>query len=137
MIIFSLIGRKYAKKEAEPPLRLLDDLFRKTKTTPCIYWLPLTPEQVISTIHFHFNDLFENFWMVWFQIAVREEERQKTIQRRLAMKKEREREENEEKERRRQREKRNSHDRERDRRPARENSRDRNRRDRQNDRRRY
>lgn len=34
------------KKENEPPLRLLDDLFRKTKATPCIYWLPLTAEQV-------------------------------------------------------------------------------------------
>lgn len=39
-------SRKYSKKENDPPLRLLDDLFRKTKTTPCIYWLPLTPEQV-------------------------------------------------------------------------------------------
>lgn len=39
-------GRKFEKKDNEPPLRLLDDLFRKTKTTPCIYWLPLTPEQV-------------------------------------------------------------------------------------------
>ena len=25
---------------------LLDNLFRKTKTTPCLYWLPLTDEQV-------------------------------------------------------------------------------------------
>lgn len=39
-------SRKFSKKENDPPLRLLDDLFRKTKTTPCIYWLPLTPEQV-------------------------------------------------------------------------------------------
>lgn len=39
-------NNKYSKKENDPPLRLLDDLFRKTKTTPCIYWLPLTPEQV-------------------------------------------------------------------------------------------
>ena len=31
------------KKEAT---RLLDELFRKTKTTPCIYWLPLTEEEV-------------------------------------------------------------------------------------------
>lgn len=29
----------------EPPAKLLDDLFRKTKTTPCIYWLALTAEQ--------------------------------------------------------------------------------------------
>ncbi|KAG4067236.1 hypothetical protein HA402_000227 [Bradysia odoriphaga] len=28
--------RKFHKKENEPPIRLLDDLFRKTKTTPCI-----------------------------------------------------------------------------------------------------
>ncbi|KAH8357871.1 hypothetical protein KR200_011634 [Drosophila serrata] len=34
------------KKKDEPPIRLLDDLFRKTKATPCIYWLPLTPEAI-------------------------------------------------------------------------------------------
>ncbi|XP_017854424.2 apoptotic chromatin condensation inducer in the nucleus [Drosophila busckii] len=37
---------KSRKKENEPPVRLLDDLFRKTKSTPCIYWLPLTPEAI-------------------------------------------------------------------------------------------
>ena len=26
--------------------KLLDELFRKTKTTPCIYWLPLTEAEV-------------------------------------------------------------------------------------------
>lgn len=36
------------KKDTEPPAKLLDDLFRKTKTTPCIYWLPLTEAQVGS-----------------------------------------------------------------------------------------
>lgn len=46
-VVFFRIGRKFARKDNEPPLRLLDDLFRKTKATPCIYWLPLTPEQVI------------------------------------------------------------------------------------------
>ena len=30
----------------EPPAKLLDDLFLKTKAAPCIYWLPLTEEQV-------------------------------------------------------------------------------------------
>jgi len=30
----------------EPPAKLLDDLFRKTVATPCIYWLPLTDQQV-------------------------------------------------------------------------------------------
>lgn len=40
-------ARKFKKKEDDPPpAKLLDDLFRKTKTTPCIYWLPLTNEQV-------------------------------------------------------------------------------------------
>ena len=37
-------GDKTAEEEA--PAKLLDELFRKTKTTPCIYWLPLTAEQV-------------------------------------------------------------------------------------------
>eukprot|EP00057_Strongylocentrotus_purpuratus_P031423 XP_784540.2 PREDICTED: apoptotic chromatin condensation inducer in the nucleus isoform X2 [Strongylocentrotus purpuratus] len=37
------------KKEVdEPPAKLLDDLFRKTKATPCIYWLPLTEEQALE-----------------------------------------------------------------------------------------
>jgi len=35
-----------AKVEEEPPAKLVDDLFRKTKALPCIYWLPLTDEQV-------------------------------------------------------------------------------------------
>ncbi|KAJ6648232.1 Apoptotic chromatin condensation inducer in the nucleus, partial [Pseudolycoriella hygida] len=39
-------SRKFHKKENEPPIRLLDDLFRKTKTVPCVYWLPLTSEQI-------------------------------------------------------------------------------------------
>ncbi|XP_036407628.1 apoptotic chromatin condensation inducer 1b [Megalops cyprinoides] len=40
--------RKTDKKEKapeEPPAKLLDDLFCKTKTAPCIYWLPLSEEQ--------------------------------------------------------------------------------------------
>uniref|UniRef100_H3CR72 Apoptotic chromatin condensation inducer 1a n=1 Tax=Tetraodon nigroviridis TaxID=99883 RepID=H3CR72_TETNG len=36
------------KKAEEPPAKLLDDLFRKTKAAPCIYWLPLTEEQFIE-----------------------------------------------------------------------------------------
>ena len=38
------------KKEEEVPAKLLDDLFRKTKVTPCIYWLPLTEAQVRLTL---------------------------------------------------------------------------------------
>ncbi|KAM4714606.1 apoptotic chromatin condensation inducer 1b isoform 2-T2 [Anableps anableps] len=39
--------KKTDKKEKgdEPPAKLLDDLFLKTKAAPCIYWLPLTEEQ--------------------------------------------------------------------------------------------
>lgn len=44
-LILSLFS--LAEKTAEdPPAKLLDDLFRKTKAAPCIYWLPLTEEQV-------------------------------------------------------------------------------------------
>ena len=34
------------KPKEEKPTRVLDDLFRKTKTTPSIYWLQLSPEEV-------------------------------------------------------------------------------------------
>uniref|UniRef100_A0A3B3DKH9 Apoptotic chromatin condensation inducer 1b n=1 Tax=Oryzias melastigma TaxID=30732 RepID=A0A3B3DKH9_ORYME len=39
--------RKSEKKDKadEPPAKMLDDLFLKTKAAPCIYWLPLTEEQ--------------------------------------------------------------------------------------------
>ncbi|KAJ8008451.1 hypothetical protein DPEC_G00104960 [Dallia pectoralis] len=36
---------KKMEKKDEPPAKLLDDLFNKTKAAPCIYWLPLTDEQ--------------------------------------------------------------------------------------------
>ncbi|KAM4605423.1 uncharacterized protein acin1a [Polymixia lowei] len=36
---------KKDKAAEEPPAKLLDDLFQKTKAAPCIYWLPLTEEQ--------------------------------------------------------------------------------------------
>lgn len=43
-------ARKFKKKEEDPPTaKLLDDLFKKTKATPCIYWLPLTNDQVRSS----------------------------------------------------------------------------------------
>lgn len=32
----------------ESPAKLLDDLFNKTKATPCIYWLPLNEEQAVA-----------------------------------------------------------------------------------------
>uniref|UniRef100_A0A8D3BS05 Apoptotic chromatin condensation inducer 1b n=1 Tax=Scophthalmus maximus TaxID=52904 RepID=A0A8D3BS05_SCOMX len=44
--------RKTDKKEKgdEPPAKLLDDLFLKTKSAPCIYWLPLTEEQATQRL---------------------------------------------------------------------------------------
>lgn len=44
--------RKADKKEKgdEPPAKLLDDLFLKTKAAPCIYWLPLTEEQAAQRV---------------------------------------------------------------------------------------
>ncbi|XP_065080519.1 apoptotic chromatin condensation inducer in the nucleus [Ochlerotatus camptorhynchus] len=53
-------ARKFKKKENEPPIRLLDDLFRKTKTTPCIYWLPLTVEQMAAKEEQRRKDMAEN-----------------------------------------------------------------------------
>lgn len=40
--------KKDSKKRTneDTPAKLLDDLFQKTKSSPCIYWLPLTDEQV-------------------------------------------------------------------------------------------
>ena len=35
-------------KVVEPPILTLDDLFKKTKATPRIYYLPLTEEQVAA-----------------------------------------------------------------------------------------
>lgn len=60
------------KKENEPPIRLLDDLFRKTKGTPCIYWLPLTPEAIAEKEAFRQKRIEEH------KLRIKErEERQK------------------------------------------------------------
>ncbi|RWS04648.1 hypothetical protein B4U79_02084, partial [Dinothrombium tinctorium] len=37
--------QKEKTQENDSPANLLDDLFKKTKATPCIYWLPLNEEQ--------------------------------------------------------------------------------------------
>ncbi|XP_053961325.1 apoptotic chromatin condensation inducer in the nucleus isoform X1 [Anastrepha ludens] len=105
-------ARKVKKKENDPPLRLLDDLFRKTKSTPCIYWLPLTPEQIAEKEAFRQKRL--------------EEHKQRIKQREVEKGKEREKERNRTNERR---------DRERERDQRRNRSSDR--RSRSRDRRRY
>lgn len=84
------------------PAKLLDDLFRKTKTTPCIYWLPLTAAQ----------------------IAEKEEMRRKRLAERETRAKEAEQRRNEEAEQR-QREREKQRDAERERQKARERERER------------
>lgn len=37
-------------EKVDPPIVTLDDLFRKTKTTPRIYYLPLSDEQVVAKL---------------------------------------------------------------------------------------
>ncbi|XP_010782393.1 apoptotic chromatin condensation inducer in the nucleus [Notothenia coriiceps] len=39
-------SEKKDKTAEDPPAKLLDDLFRKTKAAPCIYWLPLTDDNI-------------------------------------------------------------------------------------------
>lgn len=46
MHLMVMISSHTEKAQEEPPAKLLDDLFRKTKAAPCIYWLPLTESQV-------------------------------------------------------------------------------------------
>jgi PREDICTED: apoptotic chromatin condensation inducer 1-like len=38
-------SRDKSAPDSESTAKLLDDLFKKTKTTPCIYWLPLDEDQ--------------------------------------------------------------------------------------------
>ncbi|XP_030377043.1 apoptotic chromatin condensation inducer in the nucleus [Scaptodrosophila lebanonensis] len=73
------------KKKDEPPIRLLDDLFRKTKATPCIYWLPLTPEAIAEKEAFRQKRI--------------EEHKQRQKDRELERQKEREREKERERQR--------------------------------------
>lgn len=96
--------RKQKKKE-DPPLRLLDDLFRKTKATPCIYWLPLTPEQIADKEALRQKRL--------------EEQKQRLKQRELEREKEREKDRNRQGDRDRDRDHRRSSNRSSDRRRSR------------------
>ena len=132
------------KEKNDPQLRLLDDLFRKTKTTPCIYWLPLTTEQVSFFLHLNYRFLFEMFKykMHFFlyllkcksrcyfdlQIAVREEARKKHMaehRRRIEENIQKDKERAREREKERERERGRDRDRERDRDKERSRNRDR------------
>uniref|UniRef100_A0A182PAN1 RRM domain-containing protein n=1 Tax=Anopheles epiroticus TaxID=199890 RepID=A0A182PAN1_9DIPT len=109
-------ARKFKKKEDEPPIRLLDDLFRKTKATPCIYWLPLTTEQIAVKEEQRRKNMAEHLRRV-------EEQRKQEEERDRERKRERERRDRE-----RERERERERDRERDRDRDRERDRDRDRR---------
>ena len=39
-----------AKVDVPTAAKLLDDLFKKTKTQPALYWLPLTDDEVSTSL---------------------------------------------------------------------------------------
>ncbi|XP_075149814.1 apoptotic chromatin condensation inducer acinus [Haematobia irritans] len=78
----SLSPARKQKKKDDPPLRLLDDLFRKTKGTPCIYWLPLTPEQIAEKEALRLKRLEEQKQRLKQREQEREKEREKERERR-------------------------------------------------------
>lgn len=52
------VAQKKEKEKEGSPAKLLDDLFRKTKATPCIYWLPLSDAEVLIIFHlFHMSGI--------------------------------------------------------------------------------
>ncbi|KAM4852947.1 apoptotic chromatin condensation inducer in the nucleus isoform 5-T6 [Thomomys bottae] len=113
-------SEKKEKTQEEPPAKLLDDLFRKTKAAPCIYWLPLTDSQIVQKEA---------------ERAERAKEREKRRkEQEEEEQKEREKEAERERNRQLEREKRREHSRERDRDRERERDRERDRGDRDRDR---
>ncbi|XP_073924483.1 apoptotic chromatin condensation inducer in the nucleus isoform X2 [Castor canadensis] len=113
-------SEKKEKAQEEPPAKLLDDLFRKTKAAPCIYWLPLTDSQIVQKEA---------------ERAERAKEREKRRkEQEEEEQKEREKEAERERNRQLEREKRREHSRERDRERERERERDRGDRDRDRER---
>ncbi|XP_013102079.1 apoptotic chromatin condensation inducer in the nucleus [Stomoxys calcitrans] len=78
----SLSPARKQKKKDDPPLRLLDDLFRKTKGTPCIYWLPLTPEQIAEKEALRLKRLEEQQQRLKQREQEREKERERERERR-------------------------------------------------------
>uniref|UniRef100_A0A8C6R3W7 Apoptotic chromatin condensation inducer 1 n=2 Tax=Nannospalax galili TaxID=1026970 RepID=A0A8C6R3W7_NANGA len=113
-------SEKKEKAQEEPPAKLLDDLFRKTKAAPCIYWLPLTDIQIVQKEA---------------ERAERAKEREKRRkEQEEEEQKEREKEAERERNRQLEREKRREHSRERDRDRERERDRERDRGDRDRER---
>ncbi|KAM5234971.1 apoptotic chromatin condensation inducer in the nucleus isoform 2-T2 [Ctenodactylus gundi] len=113
-------SEKKEKAQEEPPAKLLDDLFRKTKAAPCIYWLPLTDSQIVQKEA---------------ERAERAKEREKRRkEQEEEEQKEREKEAERERNRQLEREKRREHSRERDRERERERERDRGDRERERER---
>lgn len=43
-------------EKVDPPIMTLDDLFQKTKATPCIYYLPLSEGQVVGKLQSRRNN---------------------------------------------------------------------------------
>nr|CAG4649742.1 EOG090X0F73 [Scapholeberis mucronata]SVE93926.1 EOG090X0F73 [Scapholeberis mucronata] len=102
------------KPKDETPAKLLDDLFRKTKATPCIYWLPLTASQIAEKEEMRRKRLVEK------------EARMKDVQQRRdgeLQQRQREREKQRENERERQKARERERDKERERQRSRKRSR--------------
>nr|CAG4646626.1 EOG090X0F73 [Macrothrix elegans] len=100
------------KPKDEAPAKLLDDLFRKTKTTPSVYWLPLTAEQIAEKEAMRRQRLAERETRnkevqqrrdEEFQQRQREREKQREAERQRARDREREREKERERRRKRSR----------------------------------
>ena len=48
MVLFPEEEERLKNQEEQAPVKLLDDLFRKTKAEPWVYWLPLTDDQTVG-----------------------------------------------------------------------------------------
>ena len=59
---------KEEKKVEEKQISVLDDLFRKTKATPSIYWLPLSEEEV-NILYMGLKNL-DSFKMFFLHLCV-------------------------------------------------------------------
>ena len=63
-----MVCSERTKEDEEPAAKLLDDLFCKTTTRPCLYWLPLTEDEVCFIRRWPSNYIFHIFGVLIFNI---------------------------------------------------------------------
>lgn len=110
--------RRDEKEEGEIPSqpgRLLDDLFRKTKAVPCIYWLPLSEDQIKEKEEQRQKNIAEHSRRMEVVLKAQKERREQRM-REMDKERERRREEREKRDRERNRSKSRSRSRRRERR---------------------